>query len=265
MRVNRHQLVIVVPCYNEEARLPLPAFADYLRQPGGADLLFVDDGSADRTADLLNRLCAQFPGRAQLLRLSPNRGKAEAVRAGMHRAFASQPSYVGFWDADLSTPLDAIPQFMTEFDSHPRVEIVIGSRVKLLGRHIERRPIRHYFGRVFATAVSTLLGLPVYDTQCGAKIFRVTPDTEEIFGPPFLSRWFFDVEILARLIVLRHVRSGPPAAESVRETPLREWRDVSGSKLRPGDVLRVPMDLWRIRRWMVRALARPRAAGERLT
>jgi glycosyltransferase involved in cell wall biosynthesis len=263
--VNRHDVVIVVPCYNEEARLPLPAFVEYLRHPDGADLLFVDDGSADGTAELLNGLCTQFSERATLLRLSPNKGKAEAVRAGMLRAFSSQAHYAGFWDADLSTPLDAIRQLMAEFEADDRVEIVMGSRVKLLGRRIERRPLRHYFGRIFATAVSTLLVLPVYDTQCGAKIFRVTPDIQEVFASPFLSRWFFDVEILARLIVLRHSRSGPPAAESVRETPLREWRDVSGSKLRAGDVLRVPADLWRIRRWMVRALARPPAAGGRLT
>lgn len=265
MHVNPHEVVIVVPCYNEEARLPLPAFAEYLRQPGGADLLFVDDGSADRTAGLLSGLCREFPERARLLRLTPNRGKAEAVRTGMHHAFPAEPRYVGFWDADLSTPLDAIQQFKAEFEADARVEIVMGSRVKLLGRRVERRAMRHYFGRIFATAVSMLLRLPVYDTQCGAKIFRVTPDIREIFERPFLSRWFFDVEILARLIVLRKWRSGAAVEESVRETPLREWRDVSGSRLRVRDVLTVPLDLWRIRRWMVRALARPEEAVGRLT
>lgn len=262
MRVNPHEIVIVVPCYNEEARLPLPAFAEYLREPGGADLLFVDDGSTDRSAELLADLCSQFSGRARFLRLSRNAGKAEAVRTGMHRALESQPVYVGFWDADLSTPLRAIPEFMAEFEADARVEIVMGSRVKLLGRSIERRAARHYFGRVFATAVSMLLRLPVYDTQCGAKIFRATRNVREIFEKPFLSRWFFDVEILARLIVLRSRRPGPAVQESVRELPLHEWRDVAGSRLRVRDVLLVPLELWRIRRWMVRALARARTVAE---
>ena len=253
----RSEIVIVVPCYNEAARLPLAALAAYLAQPGCANLLFVDDGGTDRTAELLDSLCTQFSARAQLLRNWPNRGKAEAVRTGITRALASQPGYVGFWDADLSTPLHAIPQFIAEFEEDARVEIVIGSRVKLLGRVIERRALRHYLGRVFATAVSLMLRLPVYDTQCGAKIFRTTANNRAIFVRPFLSRWFFDVEILARLIVLRKWRPGPRVEESVRETPLREWRDVSGSKLRVRDMCLVPVDLWRIRRWLVLALIRP--------
>ncbi len=255
--MDRNQIVIVVPCYNEAARLPLTAFAEYLGQPGPVDLLFVDDGSTDRTAELVERLCEQFPARARLVRSSPNRGKAEAVRTGMNLAFASPARYAGFWDADLSTPLDAIPQFISEFDGHDAVEIVIGSRIKILGRVIERRPIRHYLGRVFATAVSVILRLPVYDTQCGAKIFRATSDNRAIFTTPFLSRWLFDVEILARLIVLRKGQPGAGVEERVRETPLREWHDVRGSKLRLRDLLLVPVDLWRIRRWMVRALVRP--------
>ncbi len=252
-----HQIVIVVPCYNEATRLPVAAFAAYLAQPGCVDLMFVDDGSTDATAELLEGLCQQFPTRAQLVRTSANSGKAEAVRTGVNRAFASRARYAGFWDADLSTPLGAIPQFIAEFDEHERVEAVIGSRVKILGRVIERRAIRHYLGRVFATAVSLILRLPVYDSQCGAKIFRATPGNRAIFASPFLSRWFFDVEILARLIVLRKWRAGADVEELVRETPLREWRDVRGSKLRLRDLLLVPVDLWRIRRWMVRALARP--------
>ncbi len=250
-------VAIVVPCYNEAKRLPVSGFAEYLRQPGGAQVLFVDDGSTDNTGDVLDTLCREFPAKAQLLSISPNKGKAEAVRTGINRAFCLPVRYVGFWDADLATPLAAVQDLIAGFDEDARTDIVIGSRIKLLGRLIERWAVRHYVGRVFATAVSLILRLPIYDSQCGAKIFRVTSDTKALFATPFISRWFFDVEILARLIVLRKWSGGTRVEDSVQEIPLREWRDISGSKLRLSDVLLTPVELWRIDRWMHRALVHP--------
>ena len=149
---------------------------------------------------LLQSLQAADPNKFSVLSLPQNQGKAEAVRRGVLTAIESQPDYVGFWDADLATPLRAIPQFVDLAESRPDLEMIMGSRVKLLGRNIERRRSRHYLGRVFATAVSTILGLDVYDTQCGAKLFRATPFIGALFQQPFLSRWIFDVEIIARLI-----------------------------------------------------------------
>jgi hypothetical protein len=133
--------------------------------------------------------------------------------------------------------------------------MVIGARVKLLGRKIERRAARHYIGRVFATAVSAILGLPVYDTQCGAKLFRVSPSIDALFQQPFLSRWIFDVEILARLIQGRRGKQLPPPEQVVYEYPLVEWRDVPGSKLTCGDFLRAGWELGRIYRGYFRAAA----------
>jgi hypothetical protein len=121
----------------------------------------------------------------------------------------------------------------------------MGSRVQLLGRRIERSSLRHYAGRVFATGASLSLGLPVYDTQCGAKLFRPSPALACALEQPFTSRWAFDVELLGRL--LRPDTGVPPvAAERIREEPLLVWSDVPGSKLRPLGALRGGLDLLRL-------------------
>ena len=167
---------IVVPCYNEEKRLDVASFRDFSDPSHSITFLFVNDGSTDEAlCELLQSLQAADPNKFSVLSLPQNQGKAEAVRRGVLTAIESQPDYVGFWDADLATPLHAIPKFVDLAESRPDLEMIMGSRVKLLGRKIERRRSRHYLGRVFATAVSTILGLDVYDTQCGAKLFRVTP------------------------------------------------------------------------------------------
>jgi len=131
-------------------------------------------------------------------------------------------------------------------DERPEREMVFGARIKLLGRRVERKVARHYFGRVFATVVSLMLRLPIYDTQCGAKLFRVTPDLKTLFDTPFLSRWVFDVEIIARLTAA-HGWDGPRSAENViYEYPLTQWVDVHGSKLRAIDFVKAIYDLSRI-------------------
>ncbi len=231
---------VIIPCYNEEQRLPTAAFEQFLAHDEHPDihLLFVNDGSTDRTLSLLRDLCSRFPQRAALLDLQPNRGKAEAVRRGMFQVIASgQAGYTGFWDADLATPLAQIPDLLAWLTANPRLNMVFGARVKLLGRNIERRLLRHYLGRVFATTVSLLLQLPIYDTQCGAKLFRITPELERVLAEPFRSRWIFDVEILARFLALR--RHNPQSLrDEIYEYPLPAWTDVAGSKVSSLDFFR---------------------------
>jgi len=100
----------------------------------------------------------------------------------------------------------------------------------MLGYDIERSAVRHYLGRVFATAASVILKARVYDTQCGAKLFRVGAALQAALGDPFPDRWSFDVELLARL--LYPPPGVPPVApDQIVEVPLTEWRDVGGSKL----------------------------------
>jgi glycosyltransferase involved in cell wall biosynthesis len=244
--VTANGLCLVVPCFNEAQRLDANAFRAW--QEPNTRVLFVDDGSTDDTAAVLSDVAQGQEGRFSVLRLAQNGGKAEAVRQGVLHALGNlQPQYVGYWDADLATPLNAVPEFVGILEARPEVEMVFGARVKLLGRCVERSPVRHYLGRVFATVVSNVLRLPIYDTQCGAKIFRVTDGTHSVFAEPFLSRWIFDVEIIARYLVQRG--SNPAELEKViYEYPLECWVDVGGSKVRPSDFLVAFLDVLRIQR-----------------
>jgi dolichyl-phosphate beta-glucosyltransferase len=178
----------------------------------------------------------------------PNGGKAEAVRSGMLAAIDQQhAAFTGYWDADLATPLEVIPQLLARMAGDPKLEMVFGSRVRLLGHAIHRKAIRHYLGRCFATGVSIVLGLPVYDTQCGAKLLRVTPALRSILASPFQSRWIFDVEIIARFLVF-HNRDRSFALQAIYENPLPRWEDVGGSKVRPTDFFVAFYELMKIRR-----------------
>jgi glycosyltransferase involved in cell wall biosynthesis len=193
-------VIIVVPCYNEADRLKPDVFAEFLNTHSDIGFLFVDDGSTDATGRILRGLASDWPKRCSVWALPENAGKAEAVRQGVGRAFERKAAYVGYWDADLSTPLREIASMRELFEGQPGVEMVFGSRVQLLGREIRRNPVRHYLGRVFATVISLMLGIPVYDTQCGAKLFRTSPTVRDLFAEPFVAKWVFDVEIIARLI-----------------------------------------------------------------
>jgi hypothetical protein len=138
-----------------------------------------------------------------------------------------------------------IRDFSNLLDRNPQLQMIMGARVQLLGRHIERSPLRHYAGRVSATAISTVLGLRVYDTQCGAKLFR-TEAASELFREPFYTSWIFDAEIIARLIVSLSASSDRQAQDVIYEYPLTEWMDVRGSKVGPSDYLKAAFDLRRI-------------------
>jgi dolichyl-phosphate beta-glucosyltransferase len=244
------ELALVVPCYNEAARLDADAFVRFLAAHPGARLVMVDDGSGDGTGDVLERIRAAAPAAVTVLRLERNRGKGEAVRAGILAATAENPAVVGFFDADLSTPLEAIDDFLALLRTRPAVEFVVGSRLMLLGRDVKRKAWRHYLGRVFATAVSHALDLPVYDTQCGAKMIRLNAATGTLFAKPFRSRWIFDVELIARYLRLPVLPGEPSRRDRLYELVLPAWHDKPGSKLHWYDFARAMVDLgyiWRER------------------
>jgi len=241
-------IVLVVPCYNEAKRLDVAAFSVFLRAHSEVRIVFVDDGSVDDTLVVLNNLAASFPASIFVISMPKNGGKAAAVRHGMLYALELPGAeIIGYWDADLATPLDTAPEMAKEFDRGPQIAMVMGARVRLLGRDIRRKALRHYLGRIFATAVSTMLDLPIYDSQCGAKLFRVTPELRSMLEQPFLSRWIFDVEIIYRLLV-RDPEGSRGLERRLVEYPLASWRDVDGSKVKSNDFLKAALELAAIHR-----------------
>lgn len=239
---DKPSIIVVVPCYNEAARLKSSAFVEYLQRTPDTALIFVDDGSKDGTSAVLDTLCAAVPARASSIRQPVNQGKAEAVRTGVLAALDRGADYVGYWDADLATPLREIASFHAMFQDRADIEFVLGSRIALLGRDIDRSPVRHYLGRVFATCASLTLNLPVYDTQCGAKLLRVRPYTRSLFETRFGSRWIFDVELIARYMIATGTTKG------LYEHVLSAWHDVAESKVKPLDFVRALGEMLRIYR-----------------
>ncbi len=231
---------LVVPCFNEAGRLKPEAFLQFVASLPDIGLVFVDDGSTDATPLILADVATRGGADITVLTLTRNVGKARAVQLGIRAALGHQPEFVGFWDADLSTPLTAVREFMEVFQSKPDVEIVMGARVKLLGRQVTRSMVRHYCGRAFATVASFALGMAVYDTQCGAKIFRATAPVRQAFDSPFRSKWVFDVEILSRYIA---ATGRARAGSRIYELPLASWTAMPGSKLRVWHGVRAIWDL----------------------
>lgn len=198
----------------------------------------MNDGSQDGTGALIDAFAAAQPD-VSALSLPHNLGKGEAVRRGMQVGLAAGASVVGYADADLSTPVDELARLIDVLEGRPDVDALIGARVAVLGARIRRRARRHYFGRVFATAASMVLRAPVYDTQCGAKLFRAGPALSACLSEPFASRWAFDVELLGRLM----------ASDSrIVEEPLRAWTDVPGSKISVPAMVRATVELIEIER-----------------
>jgi dolichyl-phosphate beta-glucosyltransferase len=249
------ELALVVPCYNEADRLDPAAFLRFAAARPGLRLVMVDDGSRDRTWEILEQMRAAAPASVTIIRQPANRGKAEAVRTGMLDGFAQGAALVGFFDADLATPLDALDDFLAVLRDRPQVEFVLGSRVMLMGRDIRRKAARHYFGRMFATAVSVALDLPIYDTQCGAKVLRANAATATLFERPFRSRWIFDVELIARYLQLPAAPGEPPRRDRLYELVLPAWHDRPGSKLAWYDFARATVELGYI--WRERLAHRP--------
>jgi glycosyltransferase involved in cell wall biosynthesis len=220
---------IVIPCYNEEGRIDFLAIKKAMEDKSMClSILFVNDGSVDDTVTVLENYCKNYSKEeAHCISLNENMGKAEAVRHGMNYFMQSnQYDLIGYWDADMATPLKSLKSFVSIMEQHLELLAVIGSRVRLCGRNINRNFARHYLGRIFVTLLNILIDLSIYDSQCGAKLFRKDA-LEEILDQKFSSRWLFDVEMLLRM----QVKMRSKISSWLYEYPLEEWTDIEGSKV----------------------------------
>ncbi len=231
---------VIIPCYNEGKRLPIDIFEQYLKH-NPINFCFVDDGSTDNTYEILTNLKDKFREQILVIKNPVNAGKAKTVRNGILEALKwKEFDYVGFFDADLATPLNEIEHFLSFLRSGKGYKFALGSRIRRLGSNIERTLIRHIFGRIFATFASLILNLPVYDTQCGAKIID-RKVAEDIFRKPLISKWLFDIELIARV----KIKYSP---EILVEVPLNKWAEIGDTKIKFRDIIKFPLELIKIRR-----------------
>ncbi|MEM6768150.1 MAG: glycosyltransferase [Bacteroidota bacterium] len=238
-------LCLIIPCYNEAERLPVHIIRQFITTHPYTTLCLVNDGSQDDTLAKITMLSQESPDQIWAYNLPYNQGKAEAVRQGMLHVHSQKHfNYVGFFDADMATPLQQIDYFRHFCEGTFTHSLIIGSRIKRLGAKIERSALRHYLGRIFSTVASIILQLPVYDTQCGAKLVKAEL-VPALFGEPFLSKWLFDIELFARLS--GHVGRQKVLTE-VMEIPLQIWLEKGDSRLKTRDLIRVFPELYKIHR-----------------
>lgn len=225
---------IVIPAFNESRRIAdsLSKVRDFLRRtPLSFEVLVVNDGSTDGTAEIVKRF---EPEGVQLIHHAQNRGKGYSVRTGVLKAIGT---YVLFTDADLSTPIEELQKLYDIAERDP-ADIVIGSRA-IDRRRIERHQsrLREVGGIVFNRLVRIGMGLDLYDTQCGFKLFH-RARTRAIFEKQTIDGFGFDPEILF-LAARCRLR--------IREVSVR-WSHADDTKVRVmRDGLRMTGDLLRIR------------------
>ena len=226
---------IVIPAYNESARLAasLEKVLAYVHaHRWNAEVIVVNDGSRDNTADIVRSFGAKDPA-LRLVENPGNRGKGYSVRNGMLNA---RGEILLFSDADLSSPIEEAPKLLQALDQG--ADIAIGSRWLRAETQTQRQPLhRQLFGRIFNLMLRITLGLKFKDTQCGFKAFK-KPAARAIFPLQKIERWGFDPEILflARKFGFQ-----------VKEIPVA-WGHSGGTRINPVvDGSRMFLEMLRIR------------------
>ncbi|WP_282030460.1 response regulator [Winogradskyella eximia] len=238
---------VVIPCYNEEERLLSDEFISYIDKNSGYHLCFVNDGSKDRTLEVLKDLKKGREDFITVYDCEKNGGKAEAVRLGMlHMAKKDDLDYIGFLDADLSTDLADFDDLVKTIETSD-FKIVSGSRISRMGANITKESARKIISLTINFIIRKILKMDFKDTQCGAKIFH--KDVIDIaFGEKFVTQWIFDVEIFKRMSIHFGLKK---AKAMLCEQPLKRWIHADGSKLSMKDSVKIVGQLGQIA-WVYR-------------
>lgn len=231
------KIVIIIPFYNEVNRIDVESYHKIFSEFSTYHFLLVNDGSSDTTLQFLERFKEKFSN-VNVLNLIVNVGKAAAIRNGV--LSISEADFICYYDADLATPMSELEKLIQFSITNSTYKFVMGARIKLIGNGVKRSLKRHYFGRIFATIVSQfILKVPIYDTQCGAKVIQYQI-AKQIFDAPFISKWLFDVEVLKRL------QKSDNLEEVVKEIPLEKWYEIENSRIKLIDFFRLPFHLFKI-------------------
>ncbi len=233
---------VIIPCYNEEDRLSGPEFKEFAHKNLGYHLCFVNDGSTDRTLEVLHELRKGHESNISVYDCEKNGGKAEAVRQGiLHMIKDEQLDYLGYLDADLSTDFRDFDDLVKTIENSD-FKIVSGSRISRMGANITKESARKVISMTINMIIQTILGMPFKDTQCGAKIMdREIAST--MFNKKFITKWLFDVEIFMRM---RKHYGKEEAKRVICEQPLKRWIHADGSKLSMKDSVKIVGQLAKI-------------------
>lgn len=225
-------IAIIVPCYNEEERLPVEYWKEIVRTENEIKWLFVDDGSSDRTLEILQEVCFGTTSRA--IKRLKNGGKGNAIRHGLLEMLENDPGLevLGYLDSDGAFSIEDVFHLVkilidrTRNSSAQTIDAVISSRVSLSGREINRKTSRHYLGRLIATYMTRKWSDAPYDTQSGYKLFVNSNSFREAIKYDFSTKWFVDIELMTRVGI------NNKGILNIWEEPLLIWNDVDGSKLK---------------------------------
>jgi dolichyl-phosphate beta-glucosyltransferase len=235
--------VIVVPCYNEEARINQEYFQILIHELNKLRfrLLFVNDGSSDSTGRIIEEFVQQG---ALTLHLAKNLGKAEAIRKGLIESKNLNPNCTvyGYLDADAAFGVADVIEIASTVNLKDRSTLSLflsGARISMAGSVIKRNKLRHVIGRAIVTILNLEKNIAMYDPQSGLKIFRVDRFNQLLLEQPFKTKWFVDLEILTRLSL---------NSLEVLEYPVKQWIEMGGSKLGVRDALRIGREVMIIKK-----------------